>query len=71
LLELQLTKDQADELDSLLDAYLRELSHEITATDNPQYRASLKTRRARLAEVAEALRLLIQGPPAGREGQPS
>lgn len=61
-MELKLTKEQAEHLDSLLDSYLRELSHEITATDNPEFRAGLRARRARLAEVADALELLLRGP---------
>jgi hypothetical protein len=59
--ELELTREQAAHLERLLDAYLGELSHEITATDNPEYRAGLRTKRARLAEVAEALGLLLRG----------
>jgi hypothetical protein len=69
--QLQLTRDQAGELENLLDAYLPELSHEITATDNPEFRASLRTRRARLSEVAEALELLIRGTPTEPDGRSS
>ncbi len=70
-MQLQLTKGQAGELESLLDAYLPELSHEITATDNPEFRASLRTRRAGLSEVAEALGLLIRGTSAEPDGKSS
>jgi hypothetical protein len=59
--ELKITKDQAEHLESLLDSYLSDLSHEITATDNPAYRERLRARRSRLAEVAEALGLLLGG----------
>ncbi len=58
-MELKITKEQAEHLEGLLDSYLRELSHEIAATDNPEYRKRLRARRTRLAEVAEALGLLL------------
>ncbi|HCU91890.1 MAG TPA: hypothetical protein DHU96_03805 [Actinobacteria bacterium] len=68
-MELKLTKEQAGHLESLLDSYLRDLSHEITATDNPEFRAGLRARRARLAEVAETLGLLLRGGPAEPENE--
>ena len=63
-MDLKLTREQAAHLEELLDAYLRELSSEITATDNPGYRAGLRARRASLAEVADALGLLVSSAPA-------
>ncbi len=66
-MELKLTREQAAHLEDLLDAYLRELSSEITATDNPGYRAGLRARQANLAEVADALRLLVRSAPAKPE----
>ena len=58
-MELKLTKEQAEHLESLLDSYLRDLSHEITATDNPEFRAGLRARRAGLAGVAGAPGLTV------------
>lgn len=68
-MELKLTKEQAEHLESLLDAYLRDLSSEITATDNPEYRAGLRVRRARLAEVAETLGVLLRRDTAEPESE--
>lgn len=59
-MELTLTTEQAEHLETLLDAYLKDLSHEITATDNPEFRVGLRTRRARLAEVADTLGRLLR-----------
>ena len=63
-MELKLTREQAAHLEELLDAYLRELSSEITATDNPGYRAGLRARRASLAQVPAALGHLLSSAPA-------
>jgi hypothetical protein len=54
-MRLELTKVQAQELEALLDATIRELSHEIAATDNAKYRAHLMERRTRLGGVREAI----------------
>jgi hypothetical protein len=67
LVELKLTKEQAEELDGLLYGYLKHLGYEITATGNPEYRAELRVRRARLAEVANTLGLLLKDAPAQRQ----
>jgi hypothetical protein len=64
LVELKLTKEQAEELDGLLDGYLKHLGYEITATDNPEYREKLKVRRIHLAEAADTLGRLLRGGPA-------
>jgi hypothetical protein len=54
-MRLELTKEQAQELEGLLAVTMSELSHEIAATDNASYRAELRARRERLFEIAEAL----------------
>ncbi|HXX90857.1 MAG TPA: hypothetical protein VEI83_11620 [Acidimicrobiales bacterium] len=54
-MELTLTQEQAEELAVLLDAALRELSHEIAATDNAEFRAGLRARRDRLAAIRVGL----------------
>ena len=59
-MELKLTREQAEDLEGLLETSLRELSSEIAATDNMDYRAGLRTRRVHLAEVAETLGLLLR-----------
>jgi len=46
---------QADELRALLDQALGDLSYEITATDNPSYRAALRQRREALAAARAQL----------------
>jgi hypothetical protein len=56
----ELTPEQASELDTLMDSTLRDLSYEIAATDNSQYRAMLIERRNLLRTVADAL-----GTPSG------
>lgn len=62
-MHLEMTMEQAQALDSLLQQSLRELSHEIAATDNPAYRAELNEYRDRLTGVREALsRLLTEAP---------
>lgn len=59
-MNLEITDQQASEVDTLLEVSLRELSHEIAATDNGRYRAELVGRRDRLAEVAATLRPLVR-----------
>jgi hypothetical protein len=54
-MELELTDDQASELQLLLDGALGELSHEIADTDNPQFRQRLRDRRAALEAIAHEL----------------
>jgi len=53
--ELNLTDDQATELQLLLEGALGELSHEIADTDNPQFRQRLRDRRAALETIAHEL----------------
>jgi hypothetical protein len=59
-MNLELTKEQAEELADLLDISLRNLSSEIADTDNREYRAKLVARRGRLAEMAAALGALLR-----------
>ncbi len=54
-MNLTLTTGQASELNDLLGVALRELTHEIAATDNAVYRARLLKRRRLLEEVAGAV----------------
>jgi hypothetical protein len=55
VIELQLSDEQAAELRFLLDAALRDSSHEIAATDNADYRARLRKSRDLLATVRDGL----------------
>jgi hypothetical protein len=59
-MNLELTKEQAEELADLLDISLRNLSSEIADTDNRGYRAKLVARRERFAEAAAALGALLR-----------
>lgn len=59
-MNLEMTDQQATEVDALLEGALRDLSHEIAATDNARFRAELMDRRDRLAEVAATLRPLVR-----------
>jgi hypothetical protein len=52
---LELTIEQARALTRLLEQSLRELSHEIAATDNAEFRADLSEYRDCLVEVTGAL----------------
>jgi hypothetical protein len=54
-MELELTDEQASELELLLDDVLGELSHEIADTDNPQFRQRLRDRRVALEAIAHEL----------------
>jgi hypothetical protein len=54
-MNLALTTEQAEELEAVLGVALRELTHEIAATDNAGYRAELTARRSRLVEISERL----------------
>jgi len=56
---LHLTHGQAQELETLLGVSLRELSHEIAATENASYRSMLLTRRTRLEKVRDTLAGLL------------
>lgn len=59
-MKLDMTWEQAEELDGLLTHALGELSHEIAATDNPGYRAELLARRERLSVVRAKLAGLLK-----------
>jgi hypothetical protein len=62
-MHLELTIEQAQALNRLLGQSLRELSHEIAATDNAEFRADLSEYRDCLVEVTGALsRLLTEAP---------
>ncbi|HLX87699.1 MAG TPA: hypothetical protein VKR22_04455 [Acidimicrobiales bacterium] len=50
-MNLVLNEQQATELEALLQVTLRELTHEIAATDNPSFRVELVSRRDALSEV--------------------
>lgn len=64
-MHLDLTIEQASALHRLLEPSLRELSHEIAATDNAEYRGNLSDYRDRLVEINAAVtRLVTQGPDA-------
>ncbi len=65
-MQLELTIEQAQELKTLLEQSLPELSHEIAATDNTAYRAGLNVYRDRLVEVTEALSRLLAAAPAAQ-----
>jgi hypothetical protein len=52
---LELTPQQVSELDTLIDSTLRDMSHEIAATDNSHYRRLLFDRRNVLRSLAGAL----------------
>jgi hypothetical protein len=54
-MRLELTQEQASELDILIDSTLRDMSYEIAATDNCRYRAKLIDRRNQLRAVADTL----------------
>ena len=58
-MNLQLTREQAEELAELLETCLRDLSVEIADTTNPDYRDKLRARRDRLTEVDDALRAAL------------
>jgi len=50
-IRLELTMQEATHLRDLLDAAVSDLSPEIAATDNPEYRAGLRDRREHLRSV--------------------
>jgi hypothetical protein len=54
-MDITLSEPLVEELRSLLDATLGDLSSEIAATDNPEYRQLLKDRRERLEAVGALL----------------
>lgn len=54
-MNFNLTSEQTDDLRLVLDATLRNLSHEIADTDNWEYRTELDKRRDRLEAVRQQL----------------
>ena len=52
---VNLTDDQVAVLETLLSETVRDMSHEIAATENPAFRARLMARRHLLEEVAHSL----------------
>lgn len=54
-MRFELTDDETAELVQVLDGALSDLSPEIAATDNPEYRALLRDRRERLRSVRAKL----------------
>ena len=64
---LVLTNEQAEELQGVLHSTLRELTHEIAATDNAGYRSNLQDRRRVLAEVDETVTRLLALPPTATD----
>lgn len=67
-MNLELTPAQASELENLIASGLRELSHEIADTDNPEFRRVLTLRRQHLIEVAATLLTLLQSDGVGSSG---
>ncbi|HUI02359.1 MAG TPA: hypothetical protein VLZ77_02375 [Acidimicrobiales bacterium] len=63
-MQLDITTEQARAVKGLLAEALRDMSHEIAATDNPAFRGGLVARRQLLAEVDGALGALLAGPEA-------
>jgi len=59
MMTLQLSDEQAAELRSLLDGALRDLSHEIAATDNADFRTGLRHSREVLKGVRHGLGELV------------
>ena len=54
-MNLELSADQARELRTLLGGVLGDLSHEIAATDNAEYRVNLRERRDLLSAIRDRL----------------
>lgn len=54
-MNLDLSREQTDELRSVLDEVLGDLSAEIADTENPTYRSALGHRRSLLTEIRAQL----------------
>lgn len=54
-MELHLTDEEASDLADVLDEVVSDLSPEIADTDNPNYRALLRTKRDRLRSIRSRL----------------
>ncbi len=70
-MHLELTIEQAQALNTLLEQSLRELSHEIAATDNAKYRADLSEYRDCLVEITAALNPLLREAPGVSPSSPA
>jgi hypothetical protein len=58
-MHLQLSEDQARELDALLETTLGDLSYEIAASDNARFRSALSERRRLLLGLDNHLKAVI------------
>ena len=54
-MHLELDDEQVEALHSLLDATVRQMSHEIADTDTPSYRTMLRQRREALQRILDAV----------------
>jgi LPS O-antigen subunit length determinant protein (WzzB/FepE family) len=54
-MHIELSEQQADALRDLLHGSLADLSSEIAATDNPEFRQGLRVRRAALEAIVAQL----------------
>lgn len=63
-MNLELNYEQALELDALVSAALRDMSHEIAATENGHYRAQLMGRRGLLQQLEVDLHDRVQPGPS-------
>ena len=55
MIQINLTQDEIQLLKNLLDTYLEDLRVEIHATDNMEYKEMLRSRKAILLKMMEAL----------------
>ena len=69
-MHLQLSDDQARELDALLESTLGDLSYEIAASDNPRFRSALTERRRLLLGLDNHLKAVISADGEGSEVAP-
>jgi hypothetical protein len=65
---LMLTTKQAEEVHDVLTTSLRDLTHEIVATDNAGYRAQLQDKRRALVEVHGVIGKLLASPVPATDG---
>lgn len=54
-MHLEIDDEQVDALRSLLDATVRQMSHEIADTDTPSYKTMLRHRREALQRTLDAV----------------
>jgi hypothetical protein len=60
-MQVTLSTEQAEELQALVAETVRDMSHEIAATDNAEFRAGLIARRRTLEAVARSLEMTTEG----------